>query len=270
MHGHSHSNAVALLGREPRDHTAYLYTDSGALCDAVAWCVQGAVERGSGAVMIATEEHAHGVLLRLERRGLDGRELLASERLVRLDAERTLERVMNGREPDGAAFGEVVRGAVGPVLARFPGLCAYGELVDLLLQGGNAGAVERIEGWWNALIEEAGFSLLCGYRADAAGPEAAMVCRAHTRVMAEGEGHERFERAVIEALAESFEDPAAMLRLLTDRYRGAAGLSRSHAALIALQEMLPWVAERVRMRVRAIYAQERASGEGGGGAGPIA
>lgn len=63
---------------------------------------------------------------------------------------------------------------------------AYGEMVALLWDEGNATGALRLEELWDELQRETEFSLLCAYPEDALGGEAdcARVHAAHTHVLA--------------------------------------------------------------------------------------
>jgi len=65
---------------------------------------------------------------------------------------------------------------------------AYGEMVDLLWQRGNADGAIRLEILWNQLASHYSFSLMCGYAVgqfykETRDPRYAEVCAQHSHVL---------------------------------------------------------------------------------------
>lgn len=250
------SNEDVLVRPRACTHAAHLYTDSGSLCGALARYVGAGVERGEAAVVIAVEGHTREMVERLGEGGRDVGALLASGQLVCLDADAVLGRIMDGREPDARAFDEAVRRVVDGALGKFPGLCAYGELVNILWHQDNREAAHRLEEMWNGLIAERGFSLLCGYRADVFADDAGVdqICRTHSHLIPGTDG-EGLERALRTAFRDVFRngDAAALCESLAEQCRHPARMPAGQAALAVLREILPSAAEEVRMRAHAYY-----------------
>jgi len=100
---------------------------------------------------------------------------------------------------DGQPDPERFENTVGALIRRLRaqpgevGLCAYGEMVDLLWNAGHSSAALRLEDLWNELLEASPFSLLCAYQMDVfdkefqSGVLNGVLC-AHTRLVSEGDG----------------------------------------------------------------------------------
>ena len=161
------------------DHFVQLYEDSAPLADAVAEYVREGLRRGEAAVIIATPEHRQAFLSRIGAS--------SDEQLKLLDAEQTLATFMVDGVPSWNAFRETVGGLIAELRLRYPTVRAYGEMVDVLWQQGQAEAAIRLEMLWNKLAQSHGFALLCGYSMGNFYKKAEQfqtVCDLHTHVMA--------------------------------------------------------------------------------------
>jgi signal transduction histidine kinase/CheY-like chemotaxis protein len=177
----------------PGEHLVRFYDDDNLLCDVVARFLQSGLQRGEGAVVIATADHRRGFAEALTAGGIDVDAVLTSRQLLTLDAGETLEQLMVGGlatgRPDPIAFRRVVGGALERLSdeGRRPGLRAFGEMVSLLLQLGNETATARLEDLWNELAMTHRFQVYCAYRLgqfDHArhGPLFERVCGQHSHV----------------------------------------------------------------------------------------
>ena len=91
-------------------------------------------------------------------------------------------------KPDEARFRNVVGTLVAQATAGKRPLRAFGEMVALLWQKGNADAAIRLEELWNDPGKEYVFSLFCaypmaGFGSNADGQPFTHICKAHTRVI---------------------------------------------------------------------------------------
>jgi len=150
-------------------HTVQFYEDDDFLCGEVARFLAAGLQQGETALVVAGEKHRRGVASALEAGGVQLEALRADGRLLELDAEETLERFMLGTlrdgMPDEPSFQRVVGGLVQSLLARSgsPGLRAFGEMVDLLVEHGNGPAALQLEALWNELRRIHSFQLFCAY-----------------------------------------------------------------------------------------------------------
>jgi hypothetical protein len=96
---------------------------------------------------------------------------------------------MRQGRPVPQLFDAVVGSMVREIAARSAhGLRIYGEMVDILAEERNFGAVRQLEDLWNGLAARQSFQLLCGYSsAHFADPETAHllphICSRHTDVV---------------------------------------------------------------------------------------
>jgi MEDS: MEthanogen/methylotroph, DcmR Sensory domain len=133
-------------------HVAFLYSDDAEICRAVADHLAPVVAGEAVGIVIATDSHWRAVAATLEER--DGADVAAMERDGRLfvrNAAGTLAAIHRGGRIDPERFevevGGLVRRAAGSGLP----LCAYGEMVMLLWDEGDAAGALELEGLWNEL-----------------------------------------------------------------------------------------------------------------------
>jgi hypothetical protein len=146
-------------------HAVRFYESPDALSRIVTDFLAEGLGLGLPAIVIATP--AHGELFEggLHARGFDLDRLKAADDLIIEDAEQHLATFM----VDGMPQAQLFRDATIPIIER---ACrgrqdcvirAYGEMVDVLWQGGHTIAATRLEMLWNELAATHDFALLCGY-----------------------------------------------------------------------------------------------------------
>jgi len=143
---------------------------------------------GQPAVVIATPEHAQGIVAELRARDVEVKSLQESDALIVLDAVETMSKFMEHGVPNREKFLATIM----PVLARArQGISdcvirAYGEMVDVLWKDGRDIAAIQLEMLWNQLGRTEGFSLMCGYAMGHFYKDASVqdVCRQHTHTIA--------------------------------------------------------------------------------------
>ena len=169
---------------EAEEHLVQLYgNDDQLLVRNVCRFLAAGARRGDGLLVVATPEHR----LAIERSLGDE----VSARLALLDARTTLDRIMVDGEPDAGCFTRVIGPALRVLRARAPSgkVRAFGEMVGLLWQDGQAGAAERLEEHWNDLLRGSEASLFCAYPIDALGGGTELgplgaILRSHTHLCA--------------------------------------------------------------------------------------
>ncbi|MCI0365737.1 MAG: MEDS domain-containing protein [Phycisphaerales bacterium] len=169
----------------------YLYLEPESLVRAIAMFVGGALDRGEAAIVVATEQNTKAVIERLQRSGKDCDRLRESGQLTCYDAEVLLSQIMDGRMPNHAVFHLLATNAIKRAQSDFGQVCIYGEMVNLLWQQDNAEAARELEDWWNVLIMQFRFPLLCGYRANVLEDRSKMareLCKTHSHVLAAERG----------------------------------------------------------------------------------
>ncbi|HYJ33620.1 MAG TPA: ATP-binding protein [Candidatus Binatia bacterium] len=159
---------TVISSSEP-DHSVQFYEDDAFLCQEVGRFLGAGLDRGEAVIVIAGERHRRGVAAALDASGYLLGEARESGQFLELDAEETLERFMSGSlrygMPDADSFDRVVGGLIEGRCgdARYSGLRAFGEMVDLLTERGNAPATLKLEELWNGLRRTHPFRLFCGY-----------------------------------------------------------------------------------------------------------
>jgi signal transduction histidine kinase len=173
-------------------HSVQFYSDDLYLLDATSEFLAKAIVAGNPIVVIATEQHRHGIQERLKARGFDIAGARQEGRYVALDASETLAKFMVGDEPNAALFAEVVGGivqAAGNVAVQTNGqVAAFGEMVALLFEQGKIDAAIRLEQLWNELARTHSFSLYCAYpmrsfSRQEHGNAIARICAEHSHVI---------------------------------------------------------------------------------------
>jgi hypothetical protein len=150
---------------EKHYHAVQFYKDETSLAGTVAQFLADGLSTGQPGVVIATPSHTETIVRGLAARGLDVSALRTTGELQFFDAQKMLASFMFGGLPDPVLF----RSSLGDAIER---LCAgrapcpiraYGEMVDLLWQEGNADGAIKVEILWNQLATTYDFALLCGY-----------------------------------------------------------------------------------------------------------
>ena len=241
------------------NHSVQLYDDTERLAEAVARYAHAGLARGEAVILIATAEHRHAFL-----RKLDGSDVYGEERLTVLDAERTLERFMANGMPQWKRFHEVIGGLIAELRLRHPTVCAYGEMVDVLWQRGERDAAIRLEEYWNELGRLQTFSLFCAYRlsplddASYGGPLES-VCKTHTHLIPHHDV-QGFDEAVRAASAKTLDQPLAELLLsLAARHSPGTQMPFGQAALLWLKQNMPRTAEKVLAEARGALSEVRST-----------
>jgi len=171
-------------------HAVQFYKDGASLARTVARFFEEGLNAGQPAVMIATPSHARAILRALSASGCNVPSLRRTGQLQTLDAEKVLASFMPGATLDPVLF----KSNVGDLIERLydgekpSSIRAYGEMVDLLWQRGNADGAIRLEILWNQLASHYSFSLMCGYAVgqfykETRDPRYAEVCAQHSHVL---------------------------------------------------------------------------------------
>jgi len=242
----------------PRDHVVQLYTDDHVLGRAVAHFLGGGLRDGDAAVIIATPAHVRLFTERFTAVGVGVQETVDRGQLVISDAETCLDRFMVDGLPDRAAF----LATITPILegvraAGYPTIRLFGEMVNLLWDH-NLEATVRLEELWNEVLADQGVSLLCAYRIDPFDAHANrgvlhQVSRCHSHLVPVDD-YERLDRAVERALGDTFgQDASELRRLITTRYPVATSMPASEAALFAVRNLSPGIADALLDRARHYY-----------------
>ena len=175
-----------LHGNVASEHVVQLFDETESLVASVATYLREGWRRGDNLLIVARPGHWALTSGELEAIGCPVVDLIASGRLVALDAATTMAAFIVNDDPSEEKFSSTVGELVGRLAAKSGiGLTIYGEMVDILAARGNFVAAERLEAFWNVLAGRHSFRLLCGYSAAHFGderttPHLNAVCTAHT------------------------------------------------------------------------------------------
>lgn len=148
-------------------HEALFYSDDTVLLDSFARFIAAALKAGNAAIVVITEPHREGLVLRLKEQGVDVDTATRQGVYIELDVAKTLSTFMVNDLPDSARFFEVVGGfihsAAEVAKGEHPRVVACGECSPLLWAEGKADAAIRVEQLWDEVGKSFGVDILCGY-----------------------------------------------------------------------------------------------------------
>ena len=210
------------------DHVVQFYMSDDDLVDAVSSHLFDGLRVGELIVVMATADHMAGFGVALSRLGLDVESARREGRLVDLDADQVMGRLMSSGEVDSAVFDEVVGSVVRIAATSGRAVRVYGELVALLWESGCVAAAMEVESMWNVLGAEVRFSLLCGYPANAVERDEHVdalheLCHLHSTVVArrdDGVDHESSLGATVRRFDDDPRAPRAARRFVVETLEG--------------------------------------------------
>jgi anti-sigma regulatory factor (Ser/Thr protein kinase) len=154
---------VGAMGAETlQDHVVGFYERDVELVAAVAEFLSCALDRDGAAIVIATPSHRAAVEAALLAVGYPIGDFIDSGRYVALDAAETLAGLVNDDHIDPAAFTAAASDLFDGIDADGP-IHAFGEMVALLWDAGNAEAAIELEARWNDLRRQRELALYCAY-----------------------------------------------------------------------------------------------------------
>jgi|GEM_PF-2320171 len=177
-------------------HLVRFYENDNFLIAGLAQFIGSELAAGDKAIAIATSAH----LAQLERQ-LRARGLLGSVNFIALDAERMIPLFMRDGALDQARFRQIIDDLIAAATKDHEGrIWIFGEMAALLCAGGSCSlhaaakhdAAIRMERYFNDLMQDASFSILCAYPLSAFpraedSPMFEQVCALHSDVLpAEG------------------------------------------------------------------------------------
>jgi hypothetical protein len=245
----------------PETHFVQLYgSDDRLLTRNVSRFLAEGLRRGDGLVVIASPEHTGSVARQLRDERGYSRAILEG-RLVFLDAQSTLDRLMVEGRPDPDLFDRVIGDTLKQVQTRagHTGVRAYGEMVGVLWKAGQFDAAACLEELWNRLLNTSHIRLFCGYPIDVFGEEFQvekvdpLLC-AHTHMLPVDDALENaLNRAMNEVLGSRVDGLRALIK---SNYRPSWGeVPRSEAVILWLRNNLPSSAGEILSLARRYYQQ---------------
>jgi hypothetical protein len=147
-------------------HAVEFYgTDEGRLARNVAGYLADSLRCGGAAVAVASVSRRAAIVEELA--DAQGLSLAAcGDRLVLLDDEETLERLMREGSPNADLAELVVGGPVSRLASQYGRLHVYGEMVGRLWARRAFAAADELERIWNQFLKRTDFNLYCGYPID--------------------------------------------------------------------------------------------------------
>jgi hypothetical protein len=252
-----------LDGIESEEHVVQLYgTDDRLLTQNVGRFLSQGLKRGDGILVVATLQHRSTLRRHLTDDPSYSRAVLEG-RLVFLDAEVTLGRLMRDGVPDPQLFHALVGEALTGVRNRavHSRVRAYGEMVGLLWKAGALEAAAQLERMWNDTLRNSEASLFCAYPIDILGPDfqpekVDELLRSHTHLVPlKPELGEALGRAMQEVLGPRLDEVRESIRA---NHRPTWGkIPPAETLVLWLRNHLPDSADQILARAREYY--QRAS-----------
>jgi superfamily I DNA/RNA helicase len=251
----------------PQGHLVQFHgADDRFLVSNVARYLREGLNRGDGAIVIATEAHVRAFDERLRDAGSDVPTAREQGRLAFYDAHEILAKFMVGGKPDWDRFESVVgtamaklRSAANDAKANHAKLRAYGEMVGVLWKTRQFSAAIRLEQFWNKLLSRSSFSLYCAYSIDIFGQEFqvaaldSILCTHTHLVPCESDG--AVETAICQALEEILGSGIDDLRIQikANRRAGWGVMPAGENTALWVRSNLPRKAEEIMRRAREHY-----------------
>jgi hypothetical protein len=253
--------------RNPRPtHAIALCGDGTLRVRAIARFVQDAVALGDGVLVITTLPCWDAVRAVLETRGVDVAGALGAGRVLVVDAEAMLDRIL-----DSSSLGaDVLEREVQPALAQLRAATgsevvrAFGDVANLLWARGDHGLALALERAWHDLLGREEVTLMCAYDADPLDPShdaAALLslCRSHGHVELGDDGPRRAEAIRTAIAAEMEPQMAARLDVVLAGEGIPAGAHHPELAVLWLRTQMPHLARRVVDRARRALSADGAN-----------
>ena len=153
--------------KAPHRHEVQFYSDDSVFLDSFARFIAVALKAGDAAIVVTTESHRDGIVLRLKTQGLDVSRAIQQGTYIELDVAKALSTFMVNDMPDAARFFEVVGGlieaATKTAKRKHSCVVACGECAPFLWAEGKADAAIRVEQLWDEIGKSFGVGILCGY-----------------------------------------------------------------------------------------------------------
>ncbi|EPC00521.1 hypothetical protein L861_06160 [Litchfieldella anticariensis FP35 = DSM 16096] len=148
---------------QAHDHIVQFYENDDFLADVVADYLHAGAQAGNRLLVILTAPHLEAITQRLKTKGVDIHSAIANGEFIALDAHITLNAIMRDGMPDETLFERHVLAGLTSSSALPRPIRAFGELVNLLCEAGNAEAAIRLEELWHDACHRSSLTLLCAY-----------------------------------------------------------------------------------------------------------
>ncbi len=200
----------------PCTHLVQLYgQDSDLLRQRVGRFIGDGLALGEPAIVIAGPQNRDAFICQLSEDGHDPITAIRTGQLVLIDAATLLGQMTIGGSVTWEGFDRSAGAAVRTLRERTGAIRmrAYGEMVGILWQAGQAGEAAILEDYWNRLLQTGELSLFCGYPVDLMDPhldtEALQpLIEAHTDLLSSGPAFDSALSRAITMLIGSHPDPS--------------------------------------------------------------
>lgn len=171
-----------------REHFVQIYEEESDLLHSLGEYLADGLWQGERVVIIATESHRSELDRRLREKSIDVASAVVTRSYLALDAQETLDKFMVESRPDPVLFNATVGAVVRAAARGGRRIRAFGEMVAILMGGGNRAGAIRLEELWNELLREVPCALFCAYPASCVCGESPLqtlteICDTHTRVI---------------------------------------------------------------------------------------
>jgi DNA-binding NarL/FixJ family response regulator len=152
-----------------RNHQVLFYADDASFLNGFLRFIEGALNNGVPAIVVATEAHRNVLYQRLLAQGRDVSADIAQGRYIPLDVADTLATFMVNDMPDPVRFlkvaSDLVLSAAKASKKTHPRVAACGECAPLLWSQGKADAAILLEHLWDEVARTHDLDILCAYSA---------------------------------------------------------------------------------------------------------
>lgn len=183
-----------LTDPEPNSHIVYPSTDENRIAEAVGTFACAGLRKGEAVILVTTQSRRETIERHIHEDCPDVGKLERTGQLSFLNAEAFLSAFLANGMPDAFLF----KGLIGEIIQQarlHPGtgnprkVRIFGEMVSLLYIARNIPAAERLEQFWNEIVEEYSVALFCAYslvaRPTGESPLAQSLLDAHTHNISE-------------------------------------------------------------------------------------
>jgi hypothetical protein len=171
-----------------REHFVQIYQDEDTFVNTLTSFVDGALQEGFTALVVATPFHHRKLEERLSQIGHDLATLRAQDQYISLNAEATIGDFMVNGSVDGERFLQVATDILARATKNGRKVRAFGEMVAIMWAKGFYGATVKLEYLWHQFCTENSFAMFCAYPeigfAENGSEAIAHICAAHSKILA--------------------------------------------------------------------------------------
>jgi hypothetical protein len=144
-------------------HFAQFFDSNERLLECLCKFVSDAVSLNATPLLIVTQEHQRALEDRLRVLGNEPDALMASYRLIIVDACAMLAKITHRHRVDQYRFHDVLGTLITQAAARGQPVSVFSEFPALLIQDGHEQTIIKLEELWNELSRHQTFTVTCAY-----------------------------------------------------------------------------------------------------------